>query len=88
VDLQPLPQYSYRTIKTWWSSMLYNGRPEQGDAKLKLQKMIYVVWNIWKEWCWRVYDNKALSTSQLQEAIRSDVRQWFITWSATDGREP
>jgi hypothetical protein len=88
VDLQPLPQYSYRTIKTWWSSMLYNGRPQQGDAKLRLQKMIYAVWNIWKERCRRVYDNKVLSASQLQEPIRRDARRWLVAWSATDGREP
>jgi hypothetical protein len=34
VDLQPLPQHSYRKLRTWWSSMLINGRSEQGEVKL------------------------------------------------------
>jgi hypothetical protein len=61
VGFQPLPSCLYRRLKTWWSNMLSEGRPEQMEAKIRLQKMIYVAWNIWKERCQCVYDNKALT---------------------------
>jgi hypothetical protein len=34
------------------------------------------MWNLWKERCCRVFDNKAMSVIHLQHVIRNDVEQW------------
>jgi hypothetical protein len=40
------PNSPYRTFKTWWHNML---NPQAPDAKDRAQKIIYTVWNVWKE---------------------------------------
>jgi hypothetical protein len=35
--------------------MLHAGVHDKTQLKDRLQKMIYIVWNIWKERCRRVY---------------------------------
>jgi hypothetical protein len=42
-------------------------------AKNMATKSIYAAWNIWKERCRHLFDNKALTPSQLQQIIRDDV---------------
>jgi hypothetical protein len=51
------------------------------------------VWNVWKERCRRVFDNRGLTAAQLQVIIRQDVEQWNATmrsqaWGTTDPGEP
>jgi hypothetical protein len=67
----------YRPFKSWWNSLL---RLQDPNATDRVQKMVYTVWNIWKERCRRVFDNKGISEAQLQEAIRQDVQQCLIAW--------
>jgi hypothetical protein len=44
-----------------------------GDSKQRACKFVYTVWNLWKERCRRLYDNKAMTLVQLQAVIRFDV---------------
>jgi hypothetical protein len=44
------------------------------------QRVIYMAWNIWKERCRHVFDNKAMTPAQLMSIIREDVLQWHIAW--------
>jgi hypothetical protein len=34
--------------------------------------------------CRRIFDNRAMESSALQEVIKGDVQQWQIAWSTTD----
>jgi hypothetical protein len=52
----------------------------QNNMQQRLQKVIYIIWNIWKER--RIFDNRAMESSALQEVIKGDVQQWQIAWSA------
>jgi hypothetical protein len=70
VRFRPPPSCTYRRLRTWWDSMLTEDLPGTTDAHTRLQKMIYVIWNIWKERCRRVYDNKAMPSSLLQAATK------------------
>jgi hypothetical protein len=58
------------------------GAGASGDDQMKtrLQKMIYIVWNIWKERCRRVFDLRAMAANLIQSSIRTDVQQWRIAW--------
>jgi hypothetical protein len=42
------------------------------------RKALYTMWNLWKERCRRVFDNKAMLASQLQQEIKNDVGEWSI----------
>jgi hypothetical protein len=77
LELQRPPTVNYRKLKIWWSKMVLSSA---GDAQDRTQKIIYTIWNLWKERCRRVYDNTALTEVQLQEAIRADVDQWRRAW--------
>jgi hypothetical protein len=48
---------------------------DQENKQARLQRVIYVVWNVWKERC------RAMQPSALQEVIKVDVQQWQIAWS-------
>jgi hypothetical protein len=50
----------------------------------RAQNVIYTAWNLWKERCRRVFDNKALMETQLQELIKEDVAQWDIAWRQSE----
>ena len=56
----------FTDLKTWWSSML-------SDSLERNQIVTYTIWNIWKERCRRVYDNKALTATHLTCLIQQDV---------------
>lgn len=49
------------------------GQPQATDIE---QATIYIAWNIWKERCRRVYDNKAIPVPQLVQIIKSDIQSW------------
>jgi hypothetical protein len=78
VDLQPPPVSNYRRLKLWWSSMIQERVQGNEQLQKRLQKVIYIVWNIWKERCRRVFDNRAMPPNM--SIIKEDVRQWHIAW--------
>jgi hypothetical protein len=49
IALQPLPLANHRQFKTWWSNMSCQGHPDRQEKQHRLQKLIYLVWEIWKE---------------------------------------
>jgi hypothetical protein len=59
----------------------------QGSIQLqdRIQKVIYIVWNLWKERCRRVFDNRAMPVNQLLSIIKEDVRLWRIAWRRSPG---
>jgi hypothetical protein len=74
ISWQQPPHNAYRRLQEWWTSMINTGT---NDRK---QRLICTVWNIWKE-CWRrVYSNKAMTGSQLQSVITSDVELYHTAW--------
>jgi hypothetical protein len=77
-QLQPSPTRSYRHFKTWWHSMMRAGQQQQ-DVN-RAQRVIYTSWNIWKERCKRVFENKVTTPTQLINIIKDDVQQWIIAW--------
>jgi hypothetical protein len=46
-----------------------------------MQKLIYIAWNLWKERCQRVFDNKALAHEAIHMIIKQDVQQWYLAWN-------
>jgi hypothetical protein len=62
--------------------MIHSGVQGKKQVQERMQKVIYVVWNLWKERCRRVFDNRAMSADQLIHAIKDDVTQWQIAWSS------
>jgi hypothetical protein len=77
ITLQTPQQANYRRLKGWWHSMIQTGANE---AKEREQKFIYTIWNIWKERCRRMYDNRAMTQIQLQSTIQLDVAQYAMAW--------
>jgi hypothetical protein len=56
----------------------------QVSGEQRLQKVIYIIWNIWKERCRKVFDNRAMQAHHLlQELINDDVKQWFLAWKSS-----
>jgi hypothetical protein len=52
-------------------------------AAARVQKVVYTTWNLWKERCRRVFDNKGLTAMDLQGLIVHDVAQWCAAWRCT-----
>jgi hypothetical protein len=52
---------------------------QQQDAN-RSQRVIYTTWNIWKERCIIVFENKATTPTQQINIIKDDVQQRIITW--------
>jgi hypothetical protein len=77
ITTQPLPLANHQKLRTWWNIM---AKPWRNDAKVQEQKFIYTIWIIWKECCRRVYDNKAMTGSQLLHTIKLDVDQYGKAW--------
>jgi hypothetical protein len=63
VQLQTPPSNSSGQLKHWWHSMLTVGTLNHREEQVRMQKLIYVAWNLWKERCRRVFDNKTLAWS-------------------------
>ena len=53
-------------LKGWWSGLMSNSIERN-------QIITYTIWNIWKERCRRVYDNKAITSTQLTSLIQQGV---------------
>ncbi|CAL5041844.1 unnamed protein product [Urochloa decumbens] len=60
---------TFRSINAWWRSIAPFALAN-ADA---LQTAIYTIWNIWKERCRRVFENKSLTSTQLVDIIQQDV---------------
>jgi hypothetical protein len=84
-SFQPPPNLPYRRLKTWWHGLLQKAQLEAPQRQEHLQRLIYVAWNIWKERCHWVFDQKAQTVTQLQAIIKSDVQEWHIAWSSDPG---
>jgi hypothetical protein len=69
-----------RQAQSMVAQLASGGQPGQGRDHGQIAEDIYACWNIWKERCRRLYDNKALPASALQQAIKFDVHQWLIAW--------
>jgi len=65
------PRQSVNNLKLWWSDLL--GGMQTANPEHRNQIITYTTWNIWKERCRRVYDNKALTEIQLVAVIRQEV---------------
>ncbi|CAM0146855.1 unnamed protein product [Urochloa decumbens] len=61
---------AFRNIRTWWHTVTTT---PSAITKAQLQAIIYSAWNIWKERCRRVFDNKAITANQLIDLINQDV---------------
>jgi hypothetical protein len=64
-------------LQGWWNSMIWLHEP---GADARAQKVVYTVWNIWKERCRRVFDNNDLDAVVLQGLILHNVVQWQAAW--------
>ncbi|KAF8779733.1 hypothetical protein HU200_002318 [Digitaria exilis] len=74
IILQQLPQTSYRSLKRWWTAMI--GDTGTQASQQREQIVTYIAWNIWKERCRRVFDNKTMNPSQLVLLIKQDIQNW------------
>ncbi|KAF8727899.1 hypothetical protein HU200_018467 [Digitaria exilis] len=68
---QQLPPNTYKSFKRWWTSMI--GPANNQAARETEQTVIYIAWNIWKERCRRVFDNKAMMAPQMVALIQLDI---------------
>jgi hypothetical protein len=82
---QQLPTANCRKLKAWWNAMAKTWTHGAGEQE---QKFIYTIWNIWKERCRPVYDNKAMTGSQLLQMIKLDVEQFAKAWGNLDNHDP
>nr|TKW00067.1 hypothetical protein SEVIR_8G084500v2 [Setaria viridis] len=60
-------------LLNWWELMISAGTASREE---QIQTMIYTAWNIWKERCRRVFDNKALSLTDFSAVIRNDIAMY------------
>jgi hypothetical protein len=65
--------------------MLNSGTHGTEDVQARMQKMIYTVWNLWKERCRQVFDNKAVPPNVLTNGIKLDVQQLCAAWNRGAG---
>jgi hypothetical protein len=85
INTLPDTASGYRRRQEWWRQMSMTGNQGNQECKKCEQKMIYTAWHIWKEWCRRAYDNKAVTTEWLQASIKVDVNSWWIAWGQVQG---
>jgi hypothetical protein len=71
---QPPPSRNFTRLKSWWEAWT------TGVNRDLLQKVVYTMWNLWKERCRRVFQNKAMTSDQLMQQIKNDVLQWNVAW--------
>ncbi|KAF8693487.1 hypothetical protein HU200_038884 [Digitaria exilis] len=74
---QQLPPNDYRRLLQWWTCMTESTHQPES---IKIQHaVIYTAWNIWKERCRRVFDNKEMTVPQLVLLIKQDIQNWHTT---------
>lgn len=61
----------------WWLQMNL-GRDDTHNLRATI--IIYNTWNLWKERCKRVFDNRARTAEQLLAAIRDDIQAVQLAW--------
>ncbi|KAF8723502.1 hypothetical protein HU200_021449 [Digitaria exilis] len=69
-NFQLPPLHDVHRLNSWWEVMLTNGTAPHADH---IQVLIYTAWNLWKERCRRVFDNKAMVPSDLAAIISHDI---------------
>jgi len=60
-----------RNIKEWWRQITKT--QGQVDHEQRARLITYTAWNLWKERCRRVFDNKACTTQEIIQQIANDV---------------
>jgi len=73
---------SHTSVSDWWDDVSQWSQPEPARH---LQIIIYTAWNLWKERCRRIFDNRALTQDQLVTVITSDIANYYIAAHATVG---
>jgi hypothetical protein len=58
--------------------MLTVGTVNHREEQVRMQKLIYTAWNLWKQRCRCVFNNKALAHEALHMIIKQDVQQWYM----------
>jgi hypothetical protein len=92
VGIKPRPCVgrSWTRLKTWtpisagWkcnfsttsSTNLKNATASVEQTQRRTQIITYTAWNIWKERCRHVYQNKATNEDQLAATIKQDIMSW------------
>jgi hypothetical protein len=56
-------------------TMHSSGTQNTDEAQSRLQKLIYTVWNLWKECCRCAFNNRAAQLNVLANVIQVDVLQ-------------
>jgi hypothetical protein len=75
VPQQP-PPTTCEGLQQWWTSMV--GHPQANTSSQTEQAVLYIAWNLWKERCRRVFDNKEVGVSQLVIFIKEDMTNWHL----------
>jgi hypothetical protein len=65
-------------MKEWWTQITKTQGQEDEVQRTRL--ITYTVWNLWKERCRRVFDNKARSTQELLQDIINDVQMQHLVF--------
>jgi hypothetical protein len=73
--LQPPTTSNYRYLKHWWTTMISTPAMSNDNQRMT-QKCIYIIWNLWKERCRRIFDNRVMTENQLSLQIKLDVQLW------------
>ena len=68
-DLQIPPQNAV-SMRRWWRSVTRAAAVNQDE---NMQVIIYTIWNVWKERCRRVFQNKAINYDQLVQITQQDI---------------
>ena len=66
-------QHSSR-IKNWWTHLNTAQGHTAGANPKRAQIVVYTAWNLWKERCRRVFDNKAMDVQHLLDSIKDDIQ--------------
>jgi hypothetical protein len=57
----------------WWTKLNPGDRRSGNPQNLRATIIVYTAWNLWKERCRRVFDNKAQNEQNLVAVIKADV---------------
>jgi preprotein translocase subunit SecA len=71
-------------VKDWWTHLNTAQGHTTAAAQKRAQIVVYKAWNLWKERCRRVFDNKATDVQLLLASIQDDIQSLHM---ATDELE-